>query len=1466
MAPDANVEFVNADDLKCSFRVSADANQDLSSHWFECRGFLSQAEAGDIAELRDVPAELWAKGPTDVGLIKSCQPVSITPKSEARPYRRQYPLRPEAVAGITPVFNALKDAGVIVPLHEDSQYWFTFEFKGRLHTFSRVCQGYVHAPAIFNAALRDSLAPLELSSGSCILQYVDDILLCAPTADQCKSDTVSLLKHLHADGHKASLSKLQFAKEEVLFLGHLISAEGKSISPKRIAAIQNLPKPVTKKQLMSFIGICSYCRQYIANYSVMEAPLGALIHGKGLRTQDKITWTEEANKAFCDLKRALQTPPTLGLPDKSRPFIQTVDERNGCMVSVLLQSHGGALRPVAYFSAKLDPVAAGMPRCLRAVAAAEKAVVASRDFVGYSDLTLLVPHAVSVILLEQKTSHMSSARWLKYNAVLLELPNVTVKRCTQLNPATLLPTPEEGEPHSCIAAIEQVCSSRPDLQEEPLTNPDLILFVDGSASRDPNGGKNRVGFAVCTESEVVASGSLPSHYSAQTAELVALTEACKYASGKSATIYTDSRYAFGVCHDWAGLWRHRSFLKSDGKPILNSTQVAALLDAILLPSALAICKCQAHTNNSDPVSRGNSRADAAAKSASLLPVQTHCDCLLSCDPDIPLTSSLTAMQSFATQEEKTLWEKCGAVKRDGVWLGPDDKPCLPKHFFRQMAVIAHGRDHTSKGGMVDAVTRNWFTKGFTTYAQKFCQACAICWAHNPGKTKTIPLAAHPPPERPFAHVQMDFIELTPCQGKKYCLVMVDIWSRHVEAFACKHASSNAVVKALITEVVPRWGIPEKISSDNGSHFVNKAVEEVGRFLGIDLRRHCSYWPRACGATERQNGVLKSKLNKICEETGLTWVKALPLALMYMRMRAKSRCNMSPFEILFARPPNIGMGPPPPPRDLPETSLCDDDMLAYCKELNALLSSISVQVKDALPKAAEAVLHNYRPGDWVLIKETRRKHWRSKRWLGPFQVLLITDTAVKVAERGTWVHASHCRKVVSLPEGPHPESGPTPDAPLPGVGSYAAPPQPPRLEIVRTRGGRPQPAPTDRVLRPRKAEANAVTRGSQAAPGTVCAPYFQTPDLLELSVMSSGNLMILLGSDVPDDHKLWTTAEKIALALFPSVGVEEWTTTSFKLSLVTLTNLASLMFLVINGIIIHTLCSRDVFAKSPRYMLLLNLVVADSIVLFMGQFLYMHNVFYVFLSYPLCGFYMMISYMSSQISPLTLTVMSIERYIAVCFPFRHTNIVTMRNTVFAILSVWGMSGVDIFIQIILLLEFPFHLLPSLQMKFFCISVALFIGPRSKVYSTVSTITVFLSSGLVVTLSFIGVMIVAFSASTDKASADKARNTLLLHMFQLSLNLMSTMGLPAFNAVAALADQALARRLLGVVYIFMVMMPRCLSALTYGLKDSNLRPILVSRLCCHLQVSPNTVTAQKHDLQKQKKIMATPVSDYAKMPCS
>lgn len=191
-------------------------------------------------------------------------------------------------------------------MHPDSQFWFAFNFNGRCYTFSRLCQGYTESPSLYNQALKASLNPLVLTPGMTLLQYVDDLLLAAPTQEQCKADILSLLQHLAAEGHKVSLPKLQFVQEIVTFLRLDISASCKSLWAKWVTAIASIPKPLTKKQLMAFIVTCFYCRTFIPNFALLEAPLWALIHGKNLSPGDKVSWTPEAEQAFLDLKLALQ--------------------------------------------------------------------------------------------------------------------------------------------------------------------------------------------------------------------------------------------------------------------------------------------------------------------------------------------------------------------------------------------------------------------------------------------------------------------------------------------------------------------------------------------------------------------------------------------------------------------------------------------------------------------------------------------------------------------------------------------------------------------------------------------------------------------------------------------------------------------------------------------------------------------------------------------------------------------------------------------------------------------------------------------------------------------------------------------------------------------------------------------------------------------------------------------------------
>ncbi len=138
-------------------------------------------------------------------------------------------------------------------------------------------------------------------------------------------------------------------------------------------------------------------------------------------------------------------------------------------------------------------------------------------------------------------------------------------------------------------------------------------------------------------------------------------------------------------------------MKSDGHPILNAALVSKLLEAILLPDKVAICKCAAHTNDKSFISTGNVRADAAAKAATAQETkETTCALVSVTNPDI--SPCLQSMQSFSTGAEKQQWRSSGCSLQGGVWMSVDDIPCLPKHFFQHYAKLTHGLDHVSKAG------------------------------------------------------------------------------------------------------------------------------------------------------------------------------------------------------------------------------------------------------------------------------------------------------------------------------------------------------------------------------------------------------------------------------------------------------------------------------------------------------------------------------------------------------------------------------------------------------------------------------------------------------------------------------------------------------------------------------------------------------------------------------------------------
>lgn len=156
-------------------------------------------------------------------------------------------------------------------------------------------------------------------------------------------------------------------------------------------------------------------------------------------------------------------------------------------------------------------------------------------------------------------------------------------------------------------------------------------------------------------------------------------------------------------------------------------------------------------------------------------------------------------------------------------------------------------------------------------AGNIAENCRVCQVHHTG--------ARERGRQPGRCWEIDLTEIKPGNfGYKYLLVMVDTFSGWVEAFPTKGETALTVAKTLLKEVVPRYGLPEHIGSDNGPAFTSQVSQGLARAMGTDWKLHCAYNPPSSGQVERMNRTLKETLTKLALETGGDWVTLLPFAL------------------------------------------------------------------------------------------------------------------------------------------------------------------------------------------------------------------------------------------------------------------------------------------------------------------------------------------------------------------------------------------------------------------------------------------------------------------------------------------------------------------------------------------------------------------------------------------------------------
>ncbi|XP_061753740.1 odorant receptor 131-2-like [Nerophis ophidion] len=268
--------------------------------------------------------------------------------------------------------------------------------------------------------------------------------------------------------------------------------------------------------------------------------------------------------------------------------------------------------------------------------------------------------------------------------------------------------------------------------------------------------------------------------------------------------------------------------------------------------------------------------------------------------------------------------------------------------------------------------------------------------------------------------------------------------------------------------------------------------------------------------------------------------------------------------------------------------------------------------------------------------------------------------------------------------------------------------------------------------------------------------------------------------------------------------------------VLLSMLPCLLFIYINGVMLVTLLRKPHLLETSRYILFGHLLLTESLQLLLAMLLYIFAITTATMINHLCMLVVQLAAFTVKMSPLNLAVMSLERYVAICFPLRHANIVTIRTTRIAIVVMWSMASLDSFVQLFVFVR--------LENSSFIVSPH--CGRhnvwRLKIYATIDAIFIilyFVIVSVIIFYTYIAIIFTVRSTSTNVRNASKARNTVMLHMFQLCLCLTSTL----FSMIKSGGPLSL-KPVLHFQYVFflgLIVFPKCLSPLIYGLRDNTFR---------------------------------------------
>ena len=206
--------------------------------------------------------------------------------------------------------------------------------------------GLCNAPATFQRLMDRVLSGLKWSS---CLVYFDDIIVVGTTFQEHLHHLTSVFTRLRGAGLKLKPKKCTLCRQQVTFLGHIVSTDGVATDPSKTEAVSKWPIPQNRKEVQQFLGLANYYRRFVKDFALISKPLQRLTEKNA-----PFEWTIGCQNAFDELRKRLVSSPVLAYPDYERRFILDTDASDVGIGAVLSQvSDCGSERVIAYASRSL---------------------------------------------------------------------------------------------------------------------------------------------------------------------------------------------------------------------------------------------------------------------------------------------------------------------------------------------------------------------------------------------------------------------------------------------------------------------------------------------------------------------------------------------------------------------------------------------------------------------------------------------------------------------------------------------------------------------------------------------------------------------------------------------------------------------------------------------------------------------------------------------------------------------------------------------------------------------------------------------------------------------------------------------------------------------------------------------------------------------------------------------------------